>query len=147
MTRMKKISLSVATLLLSRTLSAPLVSGDAPVFVEPHVTSQWDVFIEALIWVESGGNEKAIGTKDDYGVLQITPVYVEEANRIVGYEKYYHEECFDRDYSIEIFNVVNGYYNPDKDFDIAIKLHNPKAGEWYRERILNKYNEYGSTLL
>jgi soluble lytic murein transglycosylase-like protein len=30
--------------------------------------------IAAIVAVESGGNEKAVGTKNDYGLMQVTPI-------------------------------------------------------------------------
>ena len=144
---MKKINLIGAFLLFGASAvnlhapSAPFIEYKEKIADVVEVESEWDTFIRALVFVESSGNTLAVGTKDDYGVLQITPIYVAEANRIVGYERYVHESCFDSLYSIEIFNVVNGRHNPERCFDVAIRLHNPNAGAWYKERILNKYNE------
>jgi len=38
--------------------------------------SEWELFVKALIQVESKGNPEAIGTKNDVGILQITPIFV-----------------------------------------------------------------------
>lgn len=43
---------------------------------------EWNLFLRALIQVESGGNSMAIGKNNDGGILQITPIYVEEVNRL-----------------------------------------------------------------
>lgn len=101
----------------------------------------WGLFIQALIWVESRGVHDAVGRDDDCGVLQIRPIYVHEANRIKGYEAYDLEDRFDRERSIEMFNVVNGRHNPDLDFRKAAKLHNPGGGDDYYGRIIDRYEQ------
>lgn len=101
-----------------------------------------DLFIEAIIYVESRGDINAIGTNNDTGVLQITPIYVAEANQIIGVKGHYTiNDCFDKNKSIEIFKVVNSYHNPTRDFYKAITLHNPGAGPEYAHKIITKYNE------
>ena len=42
----------------------------------PIIRSDWDLFIEALIYIESKGDERAVGKNDDGGVLQIRPIAV-----------------------------------------------------------------------
>ena len=56
--------------------------------IMPKTIDEWDVLIMAMCEVESGSNPNAVGSKDDIGVLQITPIYVEEANRILGRDVY-----------------------------------------------------------
>lgn len=103
--------------------------------------SEWDVFVEALIFIESSGNPFAVGKTNDLGILQITPIYVEDVNRILGEEKFTLDCRVDIDKSLEMFEIYQSYYNPDKDINRAIKLHNPGAGSDYREKILSKINE------
>ena len=103
--------------------------------------SDWDTFTEALIWVESKGEEKAVGKKDDIGVLQITPILLRDCNRIVGYEKYYLNDRYDRDKSIEMFNIIQDHYNPQHDFHWALKLWNSGAPLSYHRKVMDKYNE------
>lgn len=99
----------------------------------------WHYFIDAIIDVESKGNEKAIGKTNDVGVLQITPIYVEEANRILGEKKYTLEDRYCKYKSIEIFTIVNAKHNPEKSFLKAIKLHNPNAPKSYQKAIIDRY--------
>ena len=101
----------------------------------------WSIFIEALIWVESKGDEKAIGANDDVGVLQIRPIMVAEANRITGYDKYTLEDRFSRDKSIEMWQVVQDYHNPEKDIEEALKWHNRYAPKQYVVDVFSKYND------
>ena len=106
--------------------------------VDIHIID-WHLFIDAIMYVESGHNESAVGQTNDAGVLQITPIYVEEANRILGQKKYTLSDRFDRYKSIEMFTVVNERYNPEKSFYKAMRLHNPLAPESYRKAILKQY--------
>lgn len=100
--------------------------------------SKWDIFIQALIQVESEGKEDAVGTKNDVGILQITPIFVKDVNRILG-EKRYTLSCrTDKRKSLEMFEILQNHYNPDKDIDKAIKLHNSKASQSYRTKIMKQ---------
>lgn len=101
----------------------------------------WDYFIEAIIWKESRGNTNAVGTSNDIGVLQITPIIIEDCNRILGYNKYTLDDRYSREKSIEIFNIIQAYYNPQKDFNLALKIWNPRSPLSYHRDILNKYEE------
>ena len=96
--------------------------------------------IFALIWQESKGNPEA-KNDNSLGVLQITPIYVKEANNIVGYVKYNLENRKSVEKSIEMFNIVNDFYNPERDLHLALKIHNPKAPLSYHLKVINKYKE------
>lgn len=103
--------------------------------------TDWEKLILALIEVESGGDEMAIGKTNDAGVLQITPVYLADVNRILGNEIYCLNCRFDRQKSIEMFEIYQKHYNPDKNIEKAIRLHNPRAGEKYREKVFNEFKK------
>lgn len=103
--------------------------------------TDWEKLILALIEVESNGNEKAIGKTNDVGVLQITPVYLADVNRILGNEIYCLNCRFDRQKSIEMFEIYQSHYNPNKNIERAIRLHNPRAGEKYREKVFNEFKK------
>ena len=83
------------------------------------IPSNWDIFIEALIRVESEGKENAVGTKNDVGVLQITPIFVQEVNRILKKKIYTLKNRRNKKKSIEMFNVLQARYNPTKDINKA----------------------------
>ena len=93
----------------------------------------------AIIWQESKGNPnpKYSDGKSE-GMLQITPIYVKEANRILGKSKYTLHDRRNPLKSHEMFLVVQNYHNPKKDVKKAVKLHN-KAG-WYFEEVMDRYN-------
>jgi hypothetical protein len=93
----------------------------------------------AIIWQESKGNPnpKHSDGKSE-GILQITPIYVKEANRILGKSKY---TLYDRRNPLkshEMFLVVQNYHNPEKDVKKAVKLHN--KGKRYFEEVMDRYN-------
>lgn len=107
----------------------------------PERINDWDLFISAMIWVESRGKHDAIGKLDDVGVLQLRPIMVDEANRIIKANYFTYEDRLDSLKSVEIFNVVQKHHNPNYCFKRATKIWNPTAGDWYYERIMLKYNE------
>ena len=113
----------------------------APTFHYKDSIAEWEIFLLALIEVESGNNPNAIGKTNDGGVLQITPIYVREANRIQSDKVFTLEDRFDIQKSLEMFNVMNDRYNKDRDIEKAIKLHNPHAPASYRAKILKKMEE------
>ena len=104
--------------------------------------TDWNIFIDSLIEIESENDSNAIGTKGSIGVLQITPIYVKEINKILGYKKYKLKDRRSKKKSIKMFEVFQNYFNPQKDINLAIKLHNPRAGQNYKNKILSKMKEY-----
>lgn len=137
---MKKILiLSTLILFLNFDLSKN-DSIDTPI-VQIEPVSDWEMLIEALIQVESEGNPFAVGKTNDLGILQITPIYVKEVNRILKGNFYFLEDRTDIDKSLEMFEVYQSHHNPSKDIYKAIKIHNPGAGQWYTNKVMNKFNK------
>lgn len=118
----------------------PATSQKDSVLHEISDSIKWDLFTEAVIWVESRGNDSLMGKNNDGGCLQITPVTIAEANRI-GCGKYSLNDRFDRRKSIEIWNTIQDYHNKKKDFNLALKIWNPKAPLSYHKKVINKYHE------
>lgn len=104
--------------------------------------AKWDRFTKALIWIESRGDSLAVGSKNDVGVLQITPILIEDANRILGYEAYTLEDRKNRIKSIEIFNVIQDHYNPTHDLHLALKVWNSRAPISYHENVIKQMNNF-----
>lgn len=100
---------------------------------------EWELMIQALIIVESEGNPLATGKTNDVGILQITPVYIAEVNRILGKHIYTLEHRTDIEKSIEMFEIYQSHHNPHKDIVRAIKIHNPRAGQWYLDKVLLEF--------
>lgn len=107
--------------------------------VEEEV-GEWGIMIQALIVVESEGNPLAVGSSNDVGVLQITPIYVREVNRILGDDIYTLDDrtCIYK--SLAMFEVYQSHHNPSKDILKAIKIHNPRAGQWYTDKVMEQFN-------
>lgn len=89
---------------------------------------KWNPLVNAMIHVESRGDEKAIGTSGDYGVLQIRKIMVTECNNILKSKninkRYKHSDAFDKDKSIEIFHIIAEKYVPDGDFEKMARIWN-----------------------
>lgn len=93
----------------------------------------------AIIWQESKGNPNPKHSDgESEGLLQITPIYVKEANRILGRSEYAIHDRRNPLKSHEMFLVVQNYHNPEKDVKKAIKLHN--NGKRYFEEVMDRYN-------
>lgn len=111
--------------------------------------SDWDIMLLGLIKVESEGNTKAVSTANARGILQLTPIYVKEANRLskmYGLGKTYtHDDAFDIVKSIEMFEIVSSHKYKQKNekerIRAIIKGHNPTAGEWYSKRVYKAMEE------
>jgi len=71
--------------------------------------------LEAMIQVESRGNESAVGDTHmdvpSIGVLQIRPIMVKEVNRILGKEVYTLKDRASREKSIEMFEVWKNHHH------------------------------------
>ena len=106
-----------------------------------HEISAFDIFVLALIEVESENDAQAVGKADDAGILQITPIFLQEANRVQGERVYELDDRFSIQRSLEMFYDINNFHNPDLDIDKAIKIHNPKASSYYKRKILKKIKE------
>lgn len=106
-----------------------------------EMISEWEYLIQALIMVESEGNALAVGKTNDVGILQITPIYVREVNRILQQDIYNLSDRTDIDKSLAMFEVYQEHHNPDKDIERAIKLHNPRAGQSYTNKVMNQFNQ------
>lgn len=101
----------------------------------------WELFTQALIWVESKGDSKAVGSKDDVGVLQITPILLQDCNRILKNEGFTLEDRLDSLKSVEMFNIIQDHYNPQHDYHWALKIWNSGAPLSYHRKVMDKFNE------
>lgn len=109
----------------------------------------WDLFIEAVIWKESRGNENSVGDNGKaVGVLQIHPIMVREANRILSIKnidkEYTYDDRYNREKSIEIFKIVQDYHNKDHNIERALQIWNKNHPESYKTQIVEKYLELKS---
>lgn len=105
----------------------------------------WEMVYQSIAYVESEFNHLAVSNKGAGGIIQIMPKgsggYLDEANRLLKEDRYVDKDRFCPIRAREIWDTVMKYRNPEKSLKKAIKLHNPKAGGWYEERVMKKYNE------
>ena len=96
--------------------------------------SRWDKLILAIAFTESRFRPEVVGTSNDTGILQITHPYVNEVNRLYNTD-YILEDAFDIGKSIEMYDLLQGYYNPNKNIEEAIRYHNKSPQ--YRKTVLD----------
>lgn len=107
--------------------------------------TEWDKLVMAIAYTESRFNEGAIGKSQDFGILQLTPIYVKEVNRLNGTE-YNHSDALDPSLSLEMFRLMQDKKNPNRDLNLAIYMHN-KSPE-YKKKVMesldfiNKYETF-----
>ena len=101
---MKSIFFAVIAL----TFFAPKEPAANLAIVKPKVkTTSWNDFVNAVIYVESKGNDSAYCAKEKaIGCLQIRPIMIAEINRIQKKVTYKHTDAWNRAKSIEIFNAI-----------------------------------------
>lgn len=120
-------------------MSKPEITlGDPPTIIYNNCNSslltEWQIFVMALVEVECERDPRARSSKNAIGPFQITNIYVNEINRLYN-TNFTFEDAWDFDKALTMFKMMNDYYNPNRDIDKAIKLHNPGAGSWYNKRI------------
>lgn len=131
-------------------LSYVSISNTYTYFSKDHIIKQikldrhWNKLINAIIQVESKDDSLIVGSGNAVGVLQITPVYVKQVNKICG-TNYTLKDRFSKVKSIEIFNLMNAKYNTEKDFYKAVRLHNPTAKRSYYNKVLKQYQKIKHT--
>ena len=90
------------------------------------------ILIDALIQVESQGNDSAVGDRHlaepSVGVLQLRPIMVREVNRILKRQsqdkRYKLKDRFSREKSIEMFMIWKNYHHPDGGFETIARNWN-----------------------
>jgi hypothetical protein len=68
--------------------------------------------IAALFWQESKFTSSAKGISNDWGILQITPGFVNNLNIKLGYHKYKHSDAMNTYKSLQMFWDFQRIYNP-----------------------------------
>ena len=100
----------------------------------------WNPVMDAIIQVESEGNPNAVSGKS-VGVMQITPILVEDCNNILMKKKSKKRFALSDRYSVkkskEMFLLIQSYYNPTNSIEKAIRSWN--GGVRYSVRATNRY--------
>ena len=109
----------------------------------------WNPVIDAIIEVESNGKADAVdkGGKS-CGAMQITPILVEECNRILELRKskkrYSMKDRFSVSKSKEMFLLFQSFYNPMNSVELAIRSWNggmgytKKGTQRYFDKVMSK---------
>ena len=118
---------------------------------DQHI-SEWETTQLALILTESQMDSLAVGNSNDLGILQITPIFVDEVNRLVGKDQFTHQDALSPEKSLQMLAIYQSHKNPTHDTDKAIQLHNPKGGYAYARKVKKniarvKTYEYYRTLV
>lgn len=112
-------------------------SDTTPPAAPADTLSDWQLLEMAIAFTESRYNPDARGKAGDIGVLQITPIYVKELNRLLGDDTFRHEDATDIAQSIRMFETMQGLKNPDRDIELAIHYHNKSTA--YKSKVLQNY--------
>lgn len=98
--------------------------------------------LNAFIYIESKGvNDTINKSSGAVGCLQIMPVLIDEANRLLKCNKYTLSDRTNRRKSVEIFHLIMKHKNPSYDIDLACKVWHPNGRQSYTDSIKKKYNE------
>lgn len=108
---------------------------DVTEYIYESPLSDWQVMELAIYKTESEFNALAVGKAGDWGLAQITPIYVEEVNRILGDARYTHEDAFNPQKTHEMLTIMQNHHNPLHDIDRAIASHNPTASSAYSVKV------------
>jgi hypothetical protein len=117
-----------------------MICGLESVAQSTPTENRWDNLIKAISAVESKGNPRAVSGKH-VGILQISPIVVEDCNRINKLKKnkkrFTYGDRYSVEKSIEMFNIIQDFYNPSHDREKAMRLWN--GGSNYSVRSTNGY--------
>lgn len=113
------------------------------------VEFDWTPVMDAIIKVESGGDACAV-SGNSAGVMQITPILVQECNNIMKRRKskkrFKLSDRFNVAKSKEMFLIIQSYFNPANNVEKAIRMWNGglnysiKRTQRYFERVMSKMN-------
>ena len=134
------IGVVVYPLLFAATTAGGFKEPQTPIKIEPKpievvnvVIEPIDELVNAMIQVESRGNDSAIGdthlgSQYAVGALQIRPIMVKEVNRILKLkgEKYRFKlkDRFSREKSIQMFLIWKEFHHKDSDFEAIARSWN-----------------------
>lgn len=102
--------------------------------VKDDSLSEWNMFTLALMKVESNYEPTAVSSVGAKGYFQITPIYVDEVNRVHNTNYKYDEVVKSFDLSYEVFTLMQEAHNEEYNMDEALRLHNGDH-KWYRRRV------------
>jgi len=104
-------------------------------------TVKRDLLLEAMIVVESNGNDSCIGDRNlgrpSVGCLQIRPIMVREVNRILRKQKikkkYTLNDRYSRKKSIEMFYIWRDYHHSEDSDEVIARCWNGGPKGWKKK--------------
>lgn len=143
---------TIAIIALGFIIGAKAFKAYSPKVESMPDLSEWETTQLALILTESQMDSLAVGKANDLGILQITPIFVDEVNRLVGKDLFTHQDALSPEKSLQMLAIYQEHKNPTHDTDKAIQLHNPKGGYAYARKVKKniarvKTYEYYRTLV
>ena len=141
MDTLRKNAVNIIAVLLLAGCTPAIIEAPAPVYVIEYVKAEdtltdWQLLQMAIIMTESEFHPDALGDNNDAGLYQMIPIYVAEVNRLSGAD-YSHEDAYDIDKAMAMFEIYQSYKNPEHDRDLAIYYHNNAS--WYKRKVLENY--------
>ena len=116
--------------------------------IQPIITD--GDLLTALIFVESRGNDSAIGDRhlvgnEAVGALQIRPIMVREVNRILKLQKsnkrFTLKDRFERDKSVEMFYIWKNHHHKNSDAEIIARNWNGGPKGYKKDRTIKYWNK------
>ena len=116
-----------------------------PKGIQPVITEK--DLVNALIHVESRGNDSAIGDRhlvgnEAVGALQIRPIMVREVNRILRIQKidkrFKLKDRYDRQKTIEMFFIWKNFHHADSEPEVTARCWNG-GSKGYKMKATEKY--------
>ena len=126
---------TIAIIALGFIIGAKAFKADSHKEYSAPGLSEWETTQLALILTESQMDSLAVGKDNDLGILQITPIFVDEVNRLVGKDLFTHQDALSPEKSLQMLAIYQEHKNPSHDTDKAIQLHNPKGGYAYARKV------------
>lgn len=123
-------------LLFSASMKAPT---NTVLILTEGVRVQFDDMLNSFMWVESNYDTDTVNSLGYGGILQIGSEMIAECNRILKLKgsplKYVLSDRLNSTKSVEMWYLIQGYWNPDYDLVKAAKIWNPLASKEYLKRI------------
>ena len=119
-----------------------------PKHIQP-ITKDGDL-LNALIFVESRGNDSAIGDRhlvgnEAVGALQIRPIMVREVNRICkligSHQRFALKDRFDRQKSIHMFMIWREYHHKNDNAEVIARNWNGGPNGYKKDRTIKYWNK------
>ena len=135
-----------------RTIITPIITLEPipikEIVVELPIMDESDL-VQALIQVESQGNDSAIGDvnlgEPSIGVLQIRPIMIREVNRILKLKRseirFKRKDRFSREKSIQMFLIWKEFHHKDSDFETIARNWNGGPKGYQRSSTLHYWNK------